>query len=172
MHIQVLKIILWFTKRIVNRPDISMVDRDGDDASRRPKNSLKIKRDYKPATLSSLTHKKAIGERMNHLDRIASVHAERKVPEAHKNPYRNLAFKCDRDLLRGETWRHAAKEADIDKVIPDVLYVNMDAIDAEMDTSKGLESHWRIFMKLGTPITKREIKRCQTVLRAMIAHDR
>jgi hypothetical protein len=154
----------------VDRLDIGMVDRDSDNASGRPKNPLrKAKPDWKPSTFSSHTRMKAIGEQMNHLESVASMHAKRKFPKAHK-PCRSLGFKYSRDLWREETWQHAAKDADIDGIIPDAPDMDVDSTDVEMDASKGLESHWRIFMNLGTPITKREVKRCQTALRAMIAH--
>jgi hypothetical protein len=107
---------------------------------------------------------------MSHLDRTASMHAERKVSKAHKISHRSLAYKCERDLLPVESWRHAEKEVDIDEVISGVLDVNMNATDVKMDASEGLKSHWHIFMKLGTLITKKDMKRCQNVLRAMIAH--
>jgi hypothetical protein len=64
------------------------------------------------------------------------------------------------------------KDADIKGVIPDAPDMDVDVTEVEVDASKGLESHWRIFRNLGTPATKREVKRCQTALRAMIAHDR
>jgi hypothetical protein len=156
----------------VDRLDIGMVDRDGDNASGRPKNPLrKSKPDWKPSTFSSHTRKKAIGEQMNHLECVASTHAKRKVPKAHK-PRRSLGFKYNRDLWREETWQHAAKDADINGVIPHAPDMNVDGTNVEMDASKGLESHWCIFMNLGTPIIKWEVKRCQTALRAMITHGR
>jgi hypothetical protein len=95
-----------------------------------------------------------------------------RFPSLAKTPHRSLAHKRERELLPVEAWRYAEKEADIVEGIAGVPDVDMDATDVKMDASEGLDSHWRISMNLGTPITKREVKRCQTVLRAMIAHGR
>jgi hypothetical protein len=157
----------------VDRLDIGRVDRDGGDTSRRPKNPLrKTGRAWIPASLSRRARQKAIGEQMSHLDRTASMHAERKVSKFRKTSHRSLAYKCERDLLPVEAWRYAEKEADIDEGIAGVPDVDMDATDVKMDASEGLDSHWRVFVNLGTSTTKREVKRCQTALRAMIAHGR
>jgi hypothetical protein len=63
IQFQSLKLILQLPKRTVDRLDIGMVDRDGGDTLRHPKNPLcRADRAWIPASFSRRARQKAIGE--------------------------------------------------------------------------------------------------------------